>query len=135
MSFFIWLLVCVSSAYSITFLNEEIIFLESSELEPAASNVLKNANLISMTKSILENDRNLATKIVAIKWDDEKKDDAEVSREKVMRDLVFFEVRRSDYNMEKVNLPENTLLYSTSHTSQFKKTKIFIIAITTYLER
>ena len=130
MSFFIWLLVCVSSAYSITFLNEEIIFLESSELEPAASNVLKNANLISMTKSILENDRNLATKIVAIKWDDEKKDDAEVSREK-----VFFEVRRSDYNMEKVNFPENTLLYSTSHTSQFKKTKIFIIAITTYLER
>ena len=135
MSFFIWLLVCVSSAYSITFLNEEIIFLESSELEPAASNVLKNANLISMTKSILENDRNLATKIVAIKWDDEKKDDAEVSGEKVRRDLVFFEVRRSDYNMEKVNFPENTLLYSTSHTSQFKKTKIFIIAITTYLER
>ena len=63
-------------------------FLDIFLLESAASNVLKNANLITLTKSSTENDRNITTTAVAARWDDEKKGDAEVPGEKVWR--VFF---------------------------------------------
>ena len=56
-------------------------FLDTSMLESAALNVLKNAKLFTLTKSSTENDRNLTTKVNATWWDDEKQGDAEVSGE------------------------------------------------------
>ena len=56
-------------------------FLDTSMLESAALNVLKNAKLFTLTKSSTENDRNLTTKVNATRWDDEKQGDAEVSGE------------------------------------------------------
>ena len=56
-------------------------FLDTSMLESAALNVLKNAKLFTLTKSSTENDRNLTTKVNTTRWDDEKQGDAEVSGE------------------------------------------------------
>ena len=56
-------------------------FLDTSMLESAALNVLKNAKLFTLTKNSTENDRNLTTKVNATRWDDEKQGDAEVSGE------------------------------------------------------
>ena len=103
----------------------------SSVLESVASNVLKNANLITLTKSSTENDRNLTTKVVATRWDDEKKGNAEVSGEKVWRDYSFCEARRSDYNIKKVNFPESTLHYVNQTYHRDEKTKKSNIVITT----
>ena len=56
-------------------------FLDTSMLESAALNVLKNAKLFTLTKSSTESDRNLTTKVNATRWDDEKQGDTEVSGE------------------------------------------------------
>ena len=95
-------------------------------LESAASNVLKNANLITLTKSTVGSDRNLTTKVVARLWENDEASPVEVSGEKVWRDFGFFEARRADYNMEKVKFPENTLLYvNQSYLTIQKNKKIY----------
>ena len=46
----------------------------------------------------------------------------EVSGERVWRQYGFFDSRKSDYGMEKVNYPENTILYLIQGYLTVKKT-------------
>ena len=78
-----------------------------------------------MTKSAAESDKNLTTQIVAAKF---KNDigSVEVSGEKVWKSFDFSDTSRSDYNMEKVNFPENTLPYvNQAHLTIEKNKKIY----------
>ena len=63
-----------------------------------------------MSKATTENDKNVSTKIVAATFENENGSE-EVSAERVWRQYGFFDSRKSDYSMEKVNYPENTILY------------------------
>ena len=54
-----------------------------------------------------KNDRNINTKIVAATFEN-KNGSEEVSGENVWRNYEYFDARKSDYSMEKVNFPENT---------------------------
>ena len=87
------------SCYNIHHFEEKIsTILDTSVLESAVLNIRKNASLITLTKSSTENDRNLTTKVIATRGDDEeKKGEAEVPGEKVWRNYSFFEARRLDY--------------------------------------
>ena len=70
--------------------------------------MLRNANLISMTKNMPNNDKNMDTKIVAVRF--EKNVGAtEVSCEKTWKNSGYFSNQKSDYNMETVSYPKNTV--------------------------
>ena len=69
--------------------------------------VFKKANLVSMRKTTTEKNRNISTKIVAATFDNEIGSE-EFPGEKVWRNYRYFDARKSDYLMEKVNYPENT---------------------------
>ena len=70
----------------------------------------KNANLVFMRKTITENNENVSTDIVAATSENEIGSE-EVSGERVWSNYGYFHARKLDYLMEKINFPENTLLY------------------------
>ena len=63
-----------------------------------------------MTKATTDNDKNISLNIVAATFENQL-GSQEVSGERVWRNFGYFDTRKSDYSMEKVNFPENTLLY------------------------
>ena len=74
-----------------------------------------------------ENDK-ISTKIVAATFENEIGSE-EVSGEKVWRQFRFFDSRKSNYGMEKVNFPENSLLYiNQSYFTVKKKKKKFLLS-------
>ena len=75
-----------------------------------------------MTKAPTENDRNVTTKIVAATFENDL-GSVEVSREKVWKNFGYFDARKSDYSMEKVNFPANTLFYLNQSYLTVKKNK------------
>ena len=75
-----------------------------------------------MTKAPTENDRNVTTKIVAATFENDL-GSVEVSREKVWKNFGYFDARKSDYSMEKVNFPENILFYLNQSYLTVKKNK------------
>ena len=75
-----------------------------------------------MTKAPTENDRNVTTKIVAATFENDL-GSVEVSGEKVWKNFGYFDARKSDYSMEKVNFPENTLFYLNQSYLTVKKNK------------
>ena len=78
-----------------------------------------------MTKAPTENDRNVSTKIVAVTFENDL-GSVEVSGEKVWKNFGYFDARKSDYSMEKVNFPENTVFYlNQSYLTVKKNKKIF----------
>ena len=82
-----------------------------------------------MTKAPTENDRNVTTKIVAATFENDL-GSVEVSREKVWKNFGYFDARKSDYSMEKVNFPENTLFTSINRTLPSRRTREFFTAAT-----
>ena len=82
------------------------------------------ANLAFMSKATTENDKNLSTKIVAATFKNEIGSE-EVSGERFWRNYGYFDARKSDYSMEKVNFPENSLLYINQSYLTVKKKKKF----------
>ena len=79
-----------------------------------------------MSKAMTENDK-ISTKIVAATFENEIGSE-EVSGEKVWRQFRFFDSRKSNYGMEKVNFPENSLLYiNQSYFTVKKKQKKFLL--------
>ena len=85
----------------------------------------KKANLVSMRKTITENDKNVSTDIVAATFENEIGSE-EVSGERVWSNYGYFDARKSDYLMEKINFQENTLLYTNqSYFTVNKYKKIF----------
>ena len=91
------------------------------------SSGFKKASLVSMSKAATANDKNLSTKIVAATFENEIGFE-EVSEERVSRKVGYFNTRKSSYSMEKVNFPENTLLYmNQSYLTIKKKKKNFVV--------
>ena len=89
------------------------------------SSGFKKTNLVSMSKATTVNDKNESTKIVVATFQN-KIGSKEVSGERVWRNYGYFEARKSDYSMEKVNFSENTLLYiNQSYLTVKKNKKIF----------
>ena len=86
------------------------------------SSGFKKANLVSMSKATTVSDKNVSTKIVAATFENEIGSE-EVSGERVWRNYEYFDARKSDYSMEKVNFPENTLLYINQSYLTVKKNK------------
>ena len=67
----------------------------------------------------------MSPKIVAATFENEIESE-EVSGERVWRKYGYFNAGKSDYSMEKVNFPENTLLYINQSNLTVKITeKIF----------
>ena len=72
-----------------------------------------------------ENDKNVSTEVVAATFENEIRSE-EVSGENVWRNYGYFNARKSDYSMEKVNFTENMLLYiNQSYLTVKKYKKIF----------
>ena len=63
--------------------------------------------LFQWAKQPSKNGRNISTKIVAAKFEKEIGSE-EVSGENAWGNYGYFDARKSDYSMEKVNVPENT---------------------------
>ena len=74
-----------------------------------SSSVFKRANLVSMAKTTTDNDRNVSTKIATGTFENEIGSE-ELSAERLWRQYGFFDARKSDFGMEKVNYSENTIL-------------------------
>ena len=87
-----------------------VCFLGESNFDLGVSSGMKSSNLVSMTNSATESDKNLTKQIFAAR---SEKDigSVEVSGENVWRSFGFSDTSRSNYNKEKMNFPENTLLY------------------------
>ena len=75
-----------------------------------------------MTKATTDNDNNISTNIVAATFENQL-GSQEVSGKRVWRNFGYFDTRKSDYSMEKVNFPENTLLYINQAFLTVKKNK------------
>ena len=86
------------------------------------SSVFNKANLVSMSKATTKNDRNISTKIAAATFENEIGSE-EVSGERVWKQYGFFDDRKSDYSMKKVNFPETTLFYLNQSYLTAKKNK------------
>ena len=68
----------------------------------SASSMLRNANLISVTKNIADNDKNVSTKILAARFEQNVRG-TEVSGENIWQNFGYLSNPKSNYNMEKVN--------------------------------
>ena len=64
--------------------------------------------LVTMSQSTTVNDKNVSTKIVAVTLENDNGSE-EVFGETVWRNYGYFDKRKLDYLIEKVNLPENSL--------------------------
>ena len=74
------------------------------------SSVFKKASLVLIKKATTKNDRNPSIKIVAATFENEIGAE-EVFGERVWKLYGFFDARKPDYSMEKVNFPKNMLFY------------------------
>ena len=75
-----------------------------------------------MRKATTKKDRKISTKIVAATFENEICSE-EVSSERVWKQYGFFDARKSDFNVEKVNVPENMLFYLNQSYLTVKKNK------------
>ena len=76
------------------------------------SSGFKKANLVLMTKATTDNDKNISTKIVAATFENG-----------VWTSFGYFDARKSDCSMVKVNFPDNMLLYINQAFLIVKKNK------------
>ena len=90
------------------------------------SSVFKRASYVSMSKSTTENDSNVSTKIVAATFEKEIGFE-EIAGERVWRQNGFFDSRKSDDGIEKVNYPENTILHLNQAYLTVKKSKKYLL--------
>lgn len=87
-----------------------ILCFEQNSLGYSASSVLKKSNLLTLTKSISDEYRNVSTKIVASTYKN-RSGQVEVSGEKIWPLSGYFKNLSTYYNMEKVSYPENSISY------------------------
>ena len=102
---------------------------QKSTIESSASSMFRNTNLISMGKNMTNSDKNMSTKIVTARFE-QNVDATEVSGKKDWKHFGHFNNQKSDYNMEKNNYPENILFESGLFNSS--KEKKLLMAIFTY---
>ena len=68
---------------------------------------LEKANMLLLSKEMTDNDRSMKTQLLIRSYADKK-----ISGEKVWKENGFFKDIRPELNLEKVNMPENTLYYA-----------------------
>ena len=118
--FFLALVSFTSCNKIVIWLKKNLIFLGK------ISSGFKKANLVSMTRAATINERNVSREVVAATFEN-KVGSAEVSGEKVWKNFEFFDARKSDYLMEKVNFPDNTLIYLNQLILQSRKIKNLLL--------
>ena len=78
-------------------------------IDSAASSVIKKANVITLTrKTASSSGKNFTTKLVTENVDGEV---SEIAGESIWKQGGIFGNVRTDFNLEKVNFPENLLFY------------------------
>ena len=88
--------------------------------------MIKNANLLTLIKKTTDNNKNYTTKLVTENFNKDDLSPQELSGERVWKQAGFFGEIRTDYNMEKVNFPENALIYiNQAYLTIYKNKKIF----------
>ena len=68
---------------------------------------IEKANMLLMSKEVSDKDRSMKTQLLMTTSNSDEK----VSGEKVWKENGFFKEIKPEMNIEKVNIPENTLLY------------------------
>ena len=82
------------------------------EINSATSSVIRDANLLTLIKKTTDNNnKNYRTKLVAEKFDKNCMVSEEILGERMWKEVGFLGEPRTDYSMEKVNFPENSLIY------------------------
>ena len=96
----------------------------TTEIYSATSSVISDANLVTLIKKTTDNNnKNYTTKLLAKKFDKKDLLPQEISGERVWKEPVFFGELRTDYNMEKVNFPENSLIFTNQAYLAIQKNK------------
>ena len=67
---------------------------------------LEKANMLLLSKEMSDKDRSMKTQLMV-----KSKDENKLSGEKIWKKDGFFKDMRADLNLEKVNIPENSLIY------------------------
>ena len=78
-------------------------------LESSASSALKRASLLSLTWNNSDKDKNICTKIVTSTGENNGMN-IEVSGKNIWPTESYFKNQLTDYHMEKVNYPENSII-------------------------
>lgn len=91
-------------------------------LERGAKIVLEKANIMLLIKQASENNQNITTQMIVSANNSSQK----VTGKKVWPSFGYFKEQVTDYSMEKVNFPENSLLYINQADATIQKgQKIF----------
>ena len=86
------------------------LFIElSTAIDSTVSKTINKTNVISLTKNIVENDKNVETQIIASKFIDEVKNIT--SGRHLWSIFGYFSEQTSNFNLGKVNYPENAVIY------------------------
>ena len=76
--------------------------------EPSTTRHVEKANMLLLSKEISDKDRSMKTQLLL---SSPSKGEDKLSGEKVWEEYGYFEEVKPEMNIEKVNIPENTLFY------------------------
>ena len=95
-------------------------------VDNAVSDAIKLSKQISLTKNISFPEKNIETTIVASEFDDENGQVFSTSR--IWPEVGYFNNQLTDFNMKKVNYPENLVIYVNQAylTVQNSKKKFYV---------
>ena len=95
-------------------------------VDNAVSDAIKLSKQISLTKNISFPEKNIETTIVASEFDDENGQIFSTSR--IWPEVGYFNNQLTDFNMKKVNYPENLVIYVNQAylTVQNSKKKFYV---------
>ena len=78
-------------------------------IDQSVSNAVSKENFISLTKSFIENDKNIETQLIASKFSDEN--GIAVSGRRLCLKYGYFNKQTNNFNLVKAKMLENCLLY------------------------
>ena len=86
-------------------------FLENTPtaIDSSVSSAIKKADVISLAKNFVENEKNIETKIIASKFHDET--GTVTSGQGLCPKFGYFSEQTTNFNMNMVNYPENSIIY------------------------
>ena len=99
-----------------------VLFLESSTLiDNSVSKAINKANVISLTKNVVDNEKNIETQVIASKFTDESGN--VTSGRRLWPNYGYFLEQTNNFDLAKVNYPENCILYINQGYSTIKNNK------------
>ena len=94
---------------------------------------IKKANVISLTKSFVENEKSLETKITTSKCNDET--GAVTSGLCLRPSFGYFSDQTTNFNMKKVSYPDNSIIYINQGYLTIKNKKNCTMLITIFSDK